>query len=90
MMIAKINSLTSHFNYTEVQPLFILYFKQRSQKSSLIATDIIPSNIIACSDPDELLDLDQPLSEAQKAFIRCFGEGEEFLPAPEIDPDLEE
>lgn len=86
----KTNSLTLHFNYTEVQPLFLLYYKQLSQKSSLIASDIVPNNIIACSDPDELLDLDQPLSEAQKAFARCCGDDEEFLPAPEVDPDLEE
>ncbi|KAI8578911.1 hypothetical protein K450DRAFT_245097 [Umbelopsis ramanniana AG] len=77
-------------NSEHIQPLFLLYYKQRSQESSLIATDSIPKNIIACSDPDELLDLDEPLSEAQKVFIRCCGEDEEFLPAPEVDPDLEE
>lgn len=86
----KTNSLILQFNDTEVQPLFLLYYKQLSQKSSLIATDIVPNNVIACSDPDELLDLDLPLSEAQKAFIRCCGDDEEFLPAPEVDPDLEE
>ncbi|KAM3582877.1 hypothetical protein VKS41_004640 [Umbelopsis sp. WA50703] len=74
----------------EMQPLFVLYYKQRSQQSSVIASDKAPKNIVACSDPDSLLDLDAPLAEARKTFAFCVGVNEEFLPAPDVDPELEE
>ncbi|KAG2179962.1 hypothetical protein INT43_003749 [Umbelopsis isabellina] len=73
-----------------MKPLFVLYYKLRSQKSSIVASDKAPKNVIACSDPDRLLDLDAPLTEARKTFAYCVGENEDFLPAPEVDPELEE
>lgn len=73
-----------------MKPLFVLYYKQRSQQSSIIASDKAPKNVIACSDPDRLLDLDAPLAEARKTFAFCVGENEDFLPAPEVDPETEE